>query len=119
MVYHKECCYHGEYSKKDLLKKGVSSDLDLRKDIKNFTYEAKGMSKELSKEKIADLSKMYDKFIDPNLRPKWLPVGREITKSNIKISSPSTELARQHRKALKKRKKRKKDLNFIVSGLLS
>ncbi|ETR67194.1 MAG: hypothetical protein OMM_05269 [Candidatus Magnetoglobus multicellularis str. Araruama] len=78
MVYHKECCYHGEYSKKDMLKKEVSPDLNIGKEIKKFTYEAKGMSKELSNEKVADLSKMYDKFIDPNLRPKWLPVGREI-----------------------------------------
>ncbi len=110
VVYHKACCYHGEYDKKDLLIKEVNADLDLKKEVKNFTYEAKGMSRDLSKEKVADLVKMYDKFIDPNLRPKWLPVYHTIRTSDIKIISPSSELARQHRVTLKKINRAKRDL---------
>jgi hypothetical protein len=53
------------------LKKEVGS-LALRAEIKNFTYIVSGMSKDLSPEKVTDLVKMYNKFIDPVLRPKWL-----------------------------------------------
>lgn len=70
VVYHKESCYAGEYIHKELLKKNVAAGFDLTAEAKNFTYEAKGMSPGLSKEKVADLVKMYDKFIDPLLRPK-------------------------------------------------
>jgi hypothetical protein len=63
------------------------------------------MSPDLSKEKVADLVKMYDKFIDPILRPEWLPVSQSITMPSTSISAPSSELAQQHRAALKKRNK--------------
>jgi len=108
VVYHKECCYAGEYVHKVLLKKDVDTDLDLMGEAKSFTYEAKGMSPGISKEKVADLAKMYDKFIDPVLRPKWLPASYTITTPRVTTSSPSSELARGHRAALKKRNKGKK-----------
>jgi hypothetical protein len=44
---------------------GATIDKTLFYEIKNFTYEAKGMSPDLPKKKMADLVKMYDKFIDP------------------------------------------------------
>jgi len=59
----------------------------------------------LSKEKERDLIKMFDKFIDPSLRPEWLPNSQPILMTDASISSPSSDLARQHRVALKKRKK--------------
>jgi hypothetical protein len=83
--------------------------LDLKEESKNFTYEAKGMSPALSQDKVSDLSKMYDKFIDPSLRPDWLPISQSITPSHVSISSPFSDLARQHRATLKKRKKGKKE----------
>ena len=78
-------------------------------EVKNFTYEAKGMSPDLSKKKIADLVKMYDKFIDPILRPKWLPTSYTTTTPLATNSTPSSELAREHRAALRKRHKGKKE----------
>jgi len=113
VVYHKECCYAGEYVHKELLKKNVDAGLDLTGEVKNFTYEAKGMSPDLSKEKVADLVKMYNKFIDPILRPKWLPVSHTITIPRVTTFSPSSELARDHRTALKKRNKDKKGQNKV------
>ena len=49
---------------------------------------------------------MYDKFIDPILRPEWLPESQSQLKEQIDlaISSPSSDLARQHRAAKRKRK---------------
>jgi len=111
VVYHKECCYAGEYVHKELLKNNIDSGLDLTGEVKNFTYEAKGMSPDLSKEKVADLVKMYNKFIDPILRPEWLPGSHTITTPRVTTSSPSSELAREHRAALKKRNKDKKVQN--------
>jgi hypothetical protein len=103
VVYCKECCYQGEYSYQELKKD--DKHLDLRKEIKNFTYKARGMSKELSQEKLSDLVKMYDKFIDPALRPKWLPASQVIEIPQVTTTSKSSELARQHRAALKKERK--------------
>jgi hypothetical protein len=108
VVYHKECCYAGEYVHKRLLKKNIDAGSDLTGEAKSFTYKAKGMSPALSKEKVADLVRMYDKFIDPILRPKWLPASHTITVPRVTTSSPSSELAREHRAALKKRKTYKK-----------
>jgi hypothetical protein len=107
VVYHKACCYLGEYENTDLLKKDVNAGLDLKKEVCDFTYESKKMSKDLSKEKVADLVKMYNKFIDPILRPKWLPDSKVITTPYVAGSSPSSELARQHRAALKKKRCKK------------
>jgi CRISPR/Cas system CSM-associated protein Csm2 small subunit len=113
VVYHKKCGYAGEYVHKELLKKNVDVGLDLTGEAKSFTYEAKGMSPGLSKEKVADLVKMYDRFIDPILRPKWLPASHTITAPRVTTSSPSSELAREHRAALKKRNKDKKVQNKV------
>ena len=99
VVYHKECCYAGKYAHKELLKKNVDAGLDLMGEVKNFTYEAKGMSPDLSKKKMADLVKMYDKFIDPILRPKWLPASYTTTTPLVTTSTPSSGLAREHRAA--------------------
>jgi hypothetical protein len=90
------------------LKKNIDAGSDLTGEAKSFTYKAKGMSPALSKEKVADLVRMYDKFIDPILRPKWLPASHTITVPHVTTSSPSSELAREHRAALKKRKTYKK-----------
>ena len=51
---------------------------------------------------------MYDKFIDPILRPKWLPASYTTTTPLVTTSTPSSELARKHRAALRKRNKGKK-----------
>ncbi len=109
VVYYKECCYTGDYIHKNLLKENADEVLDLKEESKKFTYKAKGMSPDLSQDKVNDLIKMYDKFIDPSLRPEWLPVSQSTTTSHVSISSPSSDLARQHRAALRKRKKGKKD----------
>jgi hypothetical protein len=110
VVYCKECCYTGNYIHKELLKENINEVLDLMEESKKFTYEAKGMSQNLSQEKVTDLIKMYDKFIDPSLRPSFLPISQSITTSHVSTSSsPSSDLARQHRVALKKRKKGKKE----------
>ena len=105
VVYHKACCYEGEYVYKELLKKKGDACWDLKEETKNFTYEVKGMSPDLSQQKVNDLVKMYDKFIDPILRPKWLPVSHPITTPPYTISSPSSKLAHQHRAAMKKKNK--------------
>jgi len=112
VVYHKECCYAGEYAHKELLKQNVDAGLDLTGEVKKFTYEAKGMSPDLSKKKMADLAKMYDKFIDPILRPKWLPASYTTTTPRVTTSTPSSELAREHRAALRKRNKVKKRIKI-------
>ena len=111
VVYHKECCYAGKYAHKELLKKNVDAGLDLMREVKNFTYEAKGMSPDLPKQKMADLVKMYDKFIDPILRPKWLPASYTTTTPRVTASTPSSDLAREHRAASKKKNKGKKQSN--------
>jgi len=108
VVYHKECCYTGDYIYKDLLKENVNEVLDLKEESKNYTYEARSMSPDLSQDKVGDLVKMYDKFIDPSLRPEWLPNSQSKTTSHVSITLPSSALARQHRAALKKRKNGKK-----------
>lgn len=102
VVYCKECCYQGEYRYQEI-RKDVKN-LNIRAEIKIFTYKARSMSKELSQEKLSDLVKMYDKFIDPVLRPEWLPASQIIEIPPVNSSS-SSELARQHRAALKKRTK--------------
>ena len=70
------------------------------------------MSAQLPKEKIQDLCKMFDAYIDSELRPEWLPISTktEEVNSRIVIGLPSVALAKQHRKELKKeaRKKKKK-----------
>jgi len=113
IVYCKECCYTGNYIHKDLLKENVNEVLDLRKESKKFTYEARGMSQDLSQDKVNDLVKMYDKFIDLSLRPEWLPISPSTMTSQVSISSPSSDLARQHRAALKNRKKNKKNAHNV------
>jgi len=105
MVYCKECCYNGDYIKKNLLKDNVDEVPDLKRESEKYTYEAKGMSLDLSKEKERDLIKMFDKFTDPSLRPEWLPNSQPVSMTDASISSPSSDLARKHRVALKKRKK--------------
>ncbi|MCP4401306.1 MAG: hypothetical protein GY801_28910 [bacterium] len=105
VVYYKARCYHGDYAMKNLLKEGIDAGLDLKKDMSKFTYDVKGLSPNLSEDKITDLVKMYDKFIEPVLRPKWLPVSVQIKTSHMTASSPSSELARQHRMELKKKKR--------------
>ena len=109
-VFHKECCYDGKYSKKQLLKNNAS--LNLRKRLEKFSYYEKSMSAQLSKEKIQDLCKMFDAYIDSELRPKWLPTSTKTDEANsrIVIGLPSAALAKQHREELKKeaRKKKKK-----------
>ena len=68
------------------------------------------MSTELSKEKIQDLCKMFDAYIDPALRPKWLPTSNKTEEANsrIVIGPPSAALAKQHREELKKEARKKK-----------
>ncbi|KPA17360.1 hypothetical protein MHK_002418, partial [Candidatus Magnetomorum sp. HK-1] len=78
---------------------------------KKYTYKIKNINFELSQEKVNDLVKMYDKFLDPNLRPEWLPISQSVTPSSYtSATSPSSNIARQHRSELKKRKKAKKSL---------
>lgn len=104
VVYFKECCYAGDYIQKNLLKDNENVVIDLKEESKKYTYEIKGMSPAISKEKEKDLIKMYDKFIDPILRPEWLPESQSIEQIDLSISSPSSDLALQHRAAKKKRK---------------
>ncbi len=108
IVCHKACCWQGEYENTDLLKKDAYADVDLKKEVCDYTYESKKMSRDLSQEKMADLVKMYDKFIDPILRPKWLPDSKLTVTRHLTGSSPSSELARQHRAALKKKRRKTK-----------
>ena len=111
VVYYKECCYNGAYIQKNLLKENFAKDLDLKKESKKYTYKIKNINFELSQEKVNDLVKMYDKFLDPNLRPEWLPISQSVTPSSYtSATSPSSNIARQHRSELKKRKKAKKSL---------
>ena len=108
VVYCKECCYIGDYIQKNLLKDSVAEALELKEELKKFTYEPRGLSPALSKEKKNDLIKMFDKFIDPTLRPEWLPVSQSISLSDVSVLSPSSDLARQHRATLRKRIKGEK-----------
>ena len=108
-MYCKECCYTGNYIHQYLLKENVNEVLDLKEESKKITYIALGMSPDLSQDKVSDLVKMYDKFIEPSLRPEWLPISQSTTTSHVSISSSSSDLARQHRAALRKRKKGKKE----------
>ncbi len=108
MILKRECCYEGNYTHNKLLliKKNVDANLDLSKNLHEFTYKRMGMSTELSEEKVKDLCKMYDSCIDPDLRPDWLPAPRsvEIIPSSS-YEPPSAMLAQQHRNKLKSRKK--------------
>ena len=108
VVHCKECCYTGDYIQKNLLKDNLTEVPNLKVELKKFTYEAKGMSQALSEEKESDLIKMFDKFIDPSLRPEWLPISQSISLPDVSIFSPSSDLARQHRATLRKRKKGQK-----------
>jgi len=108
VVNYKECCYIGQYAHINLLNNEVSSDLDLRKKISEYTYGNRGLSFELSQDKVNDLIKMYDKFIDPMLRPEWLPNSTKNETSFPSVAAPSSELARQHRSASKKKGSKKK-----------
>jgi len=110
VVSCKKCCYTGDYIQKNLLKNNINEVLNLKKESEKFTYEAKGMSPALSEEKEKDLIKIYDKFIDPILRPEWLPISQSVSLPDVSISSPSSDLARQHRATLRKRKKGKKSI---------
>ena len=107
VVNHKECCYIGQYIQTSLLRSNVDSKLDLNKEILKYTYRKRGLSQELSQDKINDLVKMYDKFISPVFRPEWLPVSLENETAYSSASTPSSDLARKHRTALKKGKKKK------------
>jgi len=110
LVFHKTCCYEGDYLTKQLLKSKIDACMDLRKRLKEFSYCTKQMSTELLSEKMQDLCKMFNAYINPVLRPKWLPmIKNSHDKSCVIIGSPSAELAKQHRYDLKKnsRKKRK------------
>ncbi len=59
-----------------------------------------------------DLCRMFDAYIDSELRPEWLPISTKTKEVNsrIVIGLPSAALAKQHREELKKeaRKKKKK-----------
>lgn len=107
-VNYKESCYTGDYEFKDLKKQRIGKTLDLKQECKNFTYRVKGLSPELSQEKMRDLAKMYDRFIDPELRPEWLPISQLEMHSHTAVLSPSSDLARQHRAALRNSKNCKK-----------
>lgn len=107
-VNYKESCYAGEYAFKDLKKRIVTKPMDLKEDLGNFTYRVKGLSPDLSPEKIRDLAKMYDRFIDPDLRPEWLPISYSKIQSHATNLSPSADLARQHRAEMRKGKRKKK-----------
>jgi hypothetical protein len=68
VVKHKTCCYYGDYDEySNLLKQKVDAalDVDLAEKIKKYSNEAKNCTNDLSQAKIADLIKMYDKFLDP------------------------------------------------------
>ena len=105
VVYCKECSYTGDYIQKNLVKNNAAEGPVLKEEINKFTYEARGMSLALSKEKESDLIKMFDKFIEPGLRPEWLLISQSISLPDVSILSPSSDLARQHRAILRKRKK--------------
>ncbi len=110
VVHCKECCYTGDYVHKNLIKENVNDMLDLMGEAKKYTYKAKNMSPDLSQEKVHDLVKMYDKFIDPKLRHNWLPIAEPTRVSRTAISSPSSDLAHQHRADSRKRKRTKKEV---------
>lgn len=101
MVYCKEHCYEGQYVTQDLLKANVDAG-NLMDKLPLFSYQAKGLKSDLTQEKLEDLAKMYDKFIDPSLRPAWLPTSSLTRPPQMAISSPSSNLARQHRAESKK-----------------
>jgi hypothetical protein len=103
VVFHKTCCYEGEYICSNLIKRNVDAGLNLRDGAEKYTYEARGMTQELSKEKMADLTKMYDRLIAPSLRPEWLPIQPSTPIPKSSATSPSANLARQHRAELKKK----------------
>ncbi len=108
LVFHKACCYDGKYLNKQLLKSKVSASWDLRKRLKEFSYNVKSLNTQLSKEKIQDLCKMFDTYIDPKLRPEWLPTSKiSEVNSRVVIGPPSAALAKQHREELKKKARKK------------
>lgn len=108
LVFYKNCCYEGNYSKRQLLRSNAS--LNLRKRLEEFSYYEKGMSTHLSEEKMQDLCKMFDAYIDQELRPEWLPISTRTDEANSLIDSgpPSAALARQHREELKNGTREKK-----------
>jgi len=65
------------------------------------------LNPELTQDKINDLAKMYEKFIDPELRPGWLPYSMKSEPIFPIVSETFSELARQHRTALKKSRRKK------------
>ena len=85
-----------------LLKKDVEARLNLMEEVGNYTYAAKKLNFDLSKEKQADLVKIYDKFIDSTLEPGWLPASPTVETPRVTVFSPSSELALEHRAALMK-----------------
>lgn len=101
MVYCKEHGDQGQYVAQNLLKPNADAS-NLKDKLPLFTYEAKGMNSDLPQEKLEDLARMYDKFIDPILRPAWLTTRSLTIPSQLPISSPSSNLARQHRAQSKK-----------------
>jgi hypothetical protein len=110
VVKHKTCCYYGDYDGySNLLKQKVDAALDvyLAEKIKKYSNEAKNCTNDLSQAKIADLIKMYDKFLDPIYRPEWLPVSESMKTSAFNTTNTaSAELARKHRIELKKSKRK-------------
>jgi len=107
-VFQRKCCYEGDSVHKVLLKEKVAASLDIRKQLKKYSYLVKGMSPKLSDEKIQDLCKMFDNCIDPELRPEWLPVPQSVTMKSPATTGepPSAMLARRHREELKKTKRK-------------
>ena len=108
VVNCKECCYAGDYVPKRLLKSGADENMDLRREVLKHTYQVRELSFELSQEKTDDLIKMYDKFIDADLRPEWLPRTSPGTIPRMPTPTPSSDFARQHRAESKGKRGRRK-----------
>ena len=89
VVNYKECCYIGDYDYASLLKNDANSGLDLMTKTSEYTYRKKGLSSKLSQDKVNDLVKMYDRFIDPSFRPDWLPISQSILVSSVSDFLPS------------------------------
>lgn len=106
-VNFKECCYTGEYKQINLVKDGKRGE-NLIVESSKHTYWAKDMSFDINEKKLADLVRMYDKFIDPRHRPDWLPnsVASDCVPDFAKSNKPSADLAREHRILRKKRRRK-------------
>jgi len=77
--------------------------------LEEFSYYKKNMSTQLSKEKIHDLCKMFDLYIQLDLRPDWLPTCTDSEQIfHIDVEAPSSEIAKKHREELKKEARNKK-----------